>query len=185
MSRFEYLSALVSIVIALGLTEISAGWLRLLRNRARVRFSTLHAAWSLFSVLMLIQLWWGFWQFRTVEAWSFPGLLAVVGESLLLAFAGTVLLPEVGSEGEIDLRSYFLEQSRLYFSMGAAVILLLTVTDLLVAGQPFLHAENAFRLPGAIVAVTAAVFPNPRLHSALALLAFALFTGFVAFAFVP
>ena len=185
MSRFEYLSVLVSIVIALGLTEISAGWLRLLRNRTRVRFSALHAAWSLFSVLMLIQLWWGFWQYRAVEAWSFPGLLAVVGESLLLAFAGTVLLPEVAPDRELDLRAYFQEQSRLFFSMGTAVLLMLAVTDVIVAGQPFLHAESAFRVPGVVVAILAAVFPNPRLHAALAVVAFALFAGFVAFAFAP
>ena len=113
MSRFEYLSVMVSIVIGLGLSEIGSGWARLLRNRTRVRFYPLHAFWSLFSVLLLVQLWWGFWEFRTVETWSFPGLLAVVAESLVLVFAGVVLIPEVPATGPIDLPHRIIVPSRL------------------------------------------------------------------------
>ena len=84
MTRFEYLSVLVSIVIALGITEVTIGWGRLLQQRRRVRLSWLHAFWSLFTLFLMIQLWWGFWNFRTVERWSLAGLLAVVLEAITL-----------------------------------------------------------------------------------------------------
>jgi len=39
MSRFEYLSVLVSIVIAMGISEIRVSWGRLIQRRDRVEFS--------------------------------------------------------------------------------------------------------------------------------------------------
>ncbi|MBW2386077.1 MAG: hypothetical protein JRG92_20790 [Deltaproteobacteria bacterium] len=55
MSRFEYLSVLISIVIALGLNEVTKSWGRLLQDRRHVRFSLLHGFWSAFILLLMIQ----------------------------------------------------------------------------------------------------------------------------------
>jgi len=55
VSRFEYLSVLISIVIALGLNEVTKSWGRLLQDRRHVRFSLLHGFWSAFILLLMIQ----------------------------------------------------------------------------------------------------------------------------------
>lgn len=179
MSRFEYLSVLVSIVIALGISEIASSWGYLLRNRARVRFYWLHVFWSVFTALLMIQFWWGFWAFRTVESWTFFGLAAVVGECLVLVLAALVLLPDIHPAVRLDLRSHYFAQSRLYFLLGALVIVQLAIVDHWVAGQPLLHPENAIRLPGAVLAGLAAVFPNEKLHAAMAATASLLLVGFL------
>ena len=84
MSRFEYLSVLISIVIALGITEVTISWGRLLQHRGRVRFSALHGFWSTFLLFIMIQFWWGFWNYRTVEDWSLTSLLIFVSEGIAL-----------------------------------------------------------------------------------------------------
>jgi hypothetical protein len=185
VSRFEYLSVLVSIVIALGISEIASSWGRLLRNRARVDFYWLHALWSLFTIVLMIQFWWGFWGFREVERWSFLGLAAVVGEALVLVLAALVLLPDIDAASRLDLRSHYFEQSRLYFLLGALLIVQLGVVDHWVAGQPLLHPENAIRLPGAVLAAVAAASRNEKLHAGLAAAAALLLVGFVIFSFSP
>jgi hypothetical protein len=55
--------------------------------------------------------------------------------------------------------------------------------DAWVGGQPFLHAENAIRLPGLLVAGVAAARPSEKLHKAIAALASALLVGFVLVSF--
>ncbi|MEN8161218.1 MAG: hypothetical protein ABFS41_14190 [Myxococcota bacterium] len=183
MSRFEYLSVLVSIVIALGISEVVSTWGRLLRNRARVRFYGLHAFWTLFVVVLMVQMWWGFWNFRTVESWTFLALLGVVIECIVMVLSALVLLPTVEAREPIDLRQHYFAQCRLFFLLGCLLVLQLTTLDLFVLGQPLFHVENAIRLSGAGVAALAAAFPNPRFHTALAALATVLFAGFVAFSF--
>jgi hypothetical protein len=183
VSLFEYLSVLVSIVIALGISEIASSWGRMLRHRAHVRFYWLHAFWSAFTALLMVQFWWGFWEFRTVEVWTFVGLLGVVVESLVLVIAAIVLVPHGDAREPLDLRAHYFEQHRLFFALGALLIAQLMVIDSVVGGQPYLHPENAFRLPGVLLACTLAVSGNERLHAGLAALGGLLFVGFAAFRF--
>ena len=183
MSRFEYLSVLISIVIALGMSEIVSTWGRLLRARERVDFYWLHGFWTVFMLLMMVQFWWGFWEFRVVESWSFLGLVAVVSESLVLVLAAMVLLPGPDQGGSIDLRSHYFAHCRVFFSLGALLLLLLTLVDALIGGQPFLHLENAVRLPAIILATSAALFVNQRFHVLFTLIATTLFIGFLSVAY--
>ena len=181
MSRFEYLSVLISIVIALGISEMASSWGHLLRVRDRVHFYWLHAFWSLFMVVLMVQFWWGFWDFRQVESWSFPGLLSVVCEALVLVVAALVLIPGNAADEELDLRTHFFGNSRLFFVLGAALLVQLAVVDTVVGGQAFFSSENLFRVPGVVVALGAAAFRDARLHAALAVLGALLLLGFVAF----
>lgn len=183
MSRFEYVSVLVSIVIALGISEIASAWGGMLRSRTRVRFHWLHAFWSVFSVLLMVQFWWGFWEYRDIETWSFPGLLAVVGECLVLVIAAMVLVPRGEVMESLDLRAHYFAQSRLFFSLGALLLVQLTLIDRLVGGQPFRHPENLFRIPGIAVALVAALSRNEMLHGVLAGAGMTLLVGFLAFTF--
>jgi hypothetical protein len=128
----------------------------------------------------MVQFWWGFWEFRVVEAWSFPGLLAVVAESLVLVLAGMSLLPGTDLSGPLDLRAHYFANCRLFFTLGAILLVMLTAVDAFVGGQPFIHPENAVRLPATILVILAAIFPNERFHTAFTLLSLALFIGFVS-----
>ena len=93
------------------------------------------------------------------------------------------LLPEPDQGRNIDLRSYYFAQCRVVFTLGALLLLLLTVVDALVGGQPFLHLENAVRLPAIILTASAALFVNERFHVLFTFTAAALFIGFVSVSF--
>jgi hypothetical protein len=84
VTRFEFLSALISTVIALGSSEVTVAWGRLIQDRARVPISWLHAFWLVFALFLLIQFWWGFWNFRIIEKWSLLSLTGVVVEAITL-----------------------------------------------------------------------------------------------------
>lgn len=182
MSRFEYLSVLVSIVIALGITEVTISWSRVLQMRDRVQFSWLHAFWTVFMFVLMVQFWWGFWNFRFVESWSLHSLLSVVAEAITLVLAALLLAPRGIDSEPLDLGAMFFSNSRLFFLLGAAVVLQLALVDTLVAGLPFLSLENLFRMPGFVLALVAASTTSVRAHRALAAGASLLLIGFLAFA---
>jgi len=183
LSRFEYFSVLISIVIALGISEMASCWGALLRQRREVRFYWVHALWTVFAVLLLVQFWWGFWNFRSVETWSFPALLAVVTEALVLVLAAMVLTPRAAPKEVIDLRSHYYQQSRVFFCLGAFLLVQLAIVDSWVSGQPFFHAENAVRALGLFAAVSGALSRNERVHQALVVAALVLLFVFTFVAF--
>lgn len=181
VSRFEYLSVLVSIVIALGLSEVSLAWARLLQNRTHVRFSWLHGFWSAFTVFLMVQFWWGFWNFRTVEAWSLLGLLGVVAETMTLVLCALLLTPPRALAGAVDLGALFHDGARTFFLVGAVLLVQLSLVDSLILGTPLLHVENGVRLLGVGVALAAARSASPRFHGVLAAVSAALLGAFLLF----
>lgn len=180
MSRFEYLSVLISIVIGLGLSEVVTNWGRILRRRRRVGFYWLHGLWSVFTVVFMVQFWWGFWNFRTVDAWTFAGLGAVVSEALVMVLAALVLVPDEVPSAGLDLRHHYYEHSRLFFCLAAALLVQLAVVDSVVSDQRFLHVENAIRGAGLVVVAVAAFSESERVHAAVGVAGVTLFAWFTA-----
>ena len=64
MSEFEYLSLLVSIIVAFALSEIFAGWGQMIRGRDHVKVYWVHIAATLLVAALIIQFWWSAWQYR-------------------------------------------------------------------------------------------------------------------------
>jgi len=128
----------------------------------------------------MIQLWWGFWNFRTVEAWSLGSLLAVVTEAITLVLCALLMVPGQREKSEsIDLRRVYLDNSRPFFLLGTLLLVQLTLVDVLVLGMPLLHGENAVRAFGVAVALFAAWSRDPRVHTGIALVSLALLAGFL------
>jgi len=178
VSRFEYLSVLVSIVVALGMSEVVSVWGRLLRRRGEVRLCWIHAGWSLFVTLLMTQLWWGFWNYRVVEEWSFTSLMMAIADALLMVLAALVITPSDQIRPGLDLREFFLGNRRLFFGLAALLLVQLAISDAVVLGQSWLDPENAFRLAGLGLVAVAAKSESAAVHGAIVSLGFALLAGF-------
>jgi len=184
MSQFEYLSVLISIVVALGITEVTISWGRLLQHRSRVRFSGLHVFWTTFLLFVMIQFWWGFWNYRTVDAWSLASLLIFVSEGIALVLCAIVLSPGRVISGDIDLEDLYYENARPFFLLGGVFLVLSTVGDTFVLEVPFLHTENLIRLAGIGLVAFAASSTDRRVHIGLPIVAVVLLAFFLARAYM-
>lgn len=182
MTHFEYISVLISIVIAFGISELLSGWARLLRARERVRFYWIHALLSLFVLVWIVQMWSGFWEFRNHGDWSFFDLMGMLVDFLPLLVIMVIATPSVEGEGPIDLREHYYHNRVLVFGIAAFAMVQLAVSDAVVGGQPVWHAENAIRALGLVVALTLAVSRSERVHGALLGFAFVLLSVFAAVA---
>ena len=180
MSRFEYLSVLVSIVIAYAMSEALSGWGQMIRVRDRVRFYPLQLGWSILSVLLMIQWWWGgFWKFRDSADLGYFHFLAILSEPILLVLLTFVLSPHPAELCGRDLRAEYFRNRRWSFGIAALLLVELALVDAFVGSQPLWHAKNAFRALGVAVLVTLAISARERLHAALLGVAYALLFGFV------
>ena len=180
MTQFEYLSVLISILIGLGITQWTISWGRLLQRRVGVRFSALHAFWSIFILFLSVQFWWGFWNYRTVENWSLGSLLIIMFLGIALVFLTILLIPERVDSRHINLQDLYYENARPFFLIGAGYLAMTLVSDTVILGMPIGHTENFIRLAAIGTIIFVGWSTNKRLHVGLPFVSAAAMALFMA-----
>lgn len=179
MSEFEYVSVLISIVLALGIAEITISWGRLLQNREYVQFSWLHGFWCVFAMFMIIQYWWGFWNYRTLEDWDLVTLVLIVLRVVSLVLCAIVITPTQIFSGNINLEDFYFENAKTFFLIGALTFAVAELTDIFLLGTPIFHAKILVRAAGIGAAVAVALTQRKAVHRAFPLAGFGLLTVFM------
>jgi hypothetical protein len=72
MDPFSYLSVLISIILALGMTRLLAGVSEMLQARSRRRLYWVHALWVVNLFLYLVVAWWIFYRWQPAAVDIFP-----------------------------------------------------------------------------------------------------------------
>lgn len=125
MQAFEYIVALVSILLGLALADIASSLHRLLRARGRVRWDWHAPLAAVILVLLVLDVWWGMRQLEragtTMTIGLFLPLLCALFTFFLLAAAA--LPDEVPADG-LDLRAYYFEQRRYFWTLFALFVAL-------------------------------------------------------------
>ena len=145
MTEFEYLSVLVSIVVAFALSEIFAGWGRMIRGRDHVKVYWVHIAATLLVAALIIQFWWSAWQYRelAINFYHYAALLLSPLTCVLLAF---VLTPQITEGVTLDCRDYYYSNIRWMYPLAAVVIFELGIADYVIAGGALVTPKNVIRL---------------------------------------
>ena len=124
---------MISILIAIALSEILASWGALIQHRPAV-FSWLWLGASLLLTRFLIGHWLGLSAYRSIDTFSIGGSLLVFSPSLVAALAAFVLAPNRSGEEPLDLDAHYLRIAPWLFSLLAIFILLAGLSDLLIPG---------------------------------------------------
>ena len=172
MDTFEYITALVAVVIGLAIADLATSLHRLLRNRRIVRWDWVSPLAAMLILAELFNLWWRWRGFSgTTTGEVIPYFLALI----LIYLAASITLPdEVPADG-IDLARYF-DENRSYFwfvyaSYVALLIALISIRDLhqgLTASD--LWSRYYFDYPW-LVAAYAMIIVRQRWISGIVLLA--------------
>ncbi len=71
MSAFEYLSVLISIILALGMTRVLGGVGEMLQARSRRHIYWVHIVWIVNLFLYLVVAWWIFYRWHNQQRGRF------------------------------------------------------------------------------------------------------------------
>lgn len=134
MSSFDFLIPLVAIIVGLAFSDLAASIHRLLRARQRVRWHWFPLSGAVFLVLLSLEIWWSLGSlFVTNGPVTIGTFLPLLVELFLLFLLASAALPdEVPAEG-IDLREYYLQNARYFWTLFTALLLAFMLHRLVTA----------------------------------------------------
>ena len=120
---FSYLSAFVTIVLALGLSDLLISFHRLMRHGRAVRWSGLPVAAALFVLLALLTEFFSMWGLVAVARVSFVGLVLHLLPTFFIFLAASAVLPDEVPDGPFDLDAFYFSQRRyVYLTLALAFL---------------------------------------------------------------
>lgn len=116
---FSYLSAFVTIVLALGLSDLLMSFHRLLRRARKVRWAGLPIAAAAFVLLALLSEFFSMWGLVEVQRVSFVGLILHLLPTFFIFLAASAVLPDEVGPGEngepFDLDAFYWSNQRYFY----------------------------------------------------------------------
>ena len=183
MDAFSYLSVLLSIVIGLAITQVLQGYRSLLLSRARVRLYGPPLLWSALVLVFATQVWWASFGLEGHRNWTFVGFGVLLLQTVLLYMMAALILPDVPSEGPVDLRAHYERETGPLFAILLAILAVSILKDWTIDGElPTLLNLLFHGLIGA-VAATALLVRRPRVHQLIAITTATLFGSYIALLF--
>lgn len=169
MDPFSYLSVLISIVLALGMTRVLAGVGEMLQARSRRRIYWVHVVWALNLFMYLVVAWWIFYRWRSQQPWTFFLFVFVLVAPTVLYLAALLLFPREAAlaDDSINYKTHFYANHRAFF-----IVLLIygpvDVVDSLLKGvHHFFELGPAYMISMTLFlagVTTAAITRNERYH---------------------
>jgi hypothetical protein len=168
MVAFEYLSVLISIILALGMTRVLAGVGEMLQARSRRRIYWVHVIWILNVFTYLVIAWWVFYRWRNEQAWTFFLFVFVLISPTILYLASLLLFPREGTMDEsVDYKVHFYANHRAFFII-FALYAPVDLVDTLLKGVPHFFELGPLYIVSLVLflvgATTAAITRNERYH---------------------
>jgi len=165
MNLFEFLMILLSLIVGLGLAEILSGIGNSLKRNGTLGFHWTHGAVTLTVFLGLLQVFWESWGLRTVEIWSFPAMLLMLGSPILLYLLAHILFP--GREESVSLDDYYFARARLLWPLAGLTVIVGTLFRPVVFGQPLWAIDNASAIPILAVCIFLSIAKTRMVHRIL------------------
>lgn len=174
MSRFEFLLVLVSVIIALALSELIAGWGRMLRNRTAVTPFWLHIFWMVLTFFILTEVWWILWELQRSVEWTYGNFLIVLVAPTIAALAVETITPtETDLQDTSELRSFYFEAAPQFFTLAAVFECALIAQNAWLFGlRPWIMSIQTMAV---IIAIVLALTQNPKVHARVSLVGSGLF----------
>jgi hypothetical protein len=149
MNLFEFLMILLSLIVGLGLAEILAGIARFLKRSGKHEIPWIHGTATLAIFVALLQTFWESWGLRTIEVWSFPAMLLMLGSPICLYLMAYVLFPERDDHAALD--QYYFERARLLWPLGGLTVIVGTLFRPIAFGDSLWVVDHASGIPILVV----------------------------------
>jgi hypothetical protein len=184
LDLFEFIIGMISVILALAVSQLFLGAADLVRHRVRVRFFLGHSIWLINLFLLAFLHWWSIWAFRDLS-WNFGMFFfSLIGPSLMF-FAAAVLNPRDFPEQGVDLAHYFLSIRRFFFGVLILMLLLFTVDGPFFGTEPALNSARLVQIAVGTVVTWGLVSDRRNSHTAISLTTLVILCALVIIRFFP
>ncbi|WOJ95547.1 hypothetical protein R0137_09800 [Congregibacter brevis] len=173
MSLFEFVTVMVSMILALCLGHVLRSTSLLAKTEKSVAPYLPYTIWTVVLLLSVINHWWSLWDLRDIE-WTYASFLYILMAPILISFAAGFLMPEDTDAKVISLKSHYLRVRRLFFATMTGYGIFMLFDGPLLSGQSLSSGVSIFSLILLMDTVIPMFTPNQRINAACGALSIAL-----------
>ena len=169
MTEFEYFSAMIAVILALGVTHILRYVSHVALNPGLVIRYWVHSAWVLLVLLAHFAAWWNIWELGDDLRFSLYVFLYMLIGPIALFLAARLIVPPLHGPAQLDTETHYYSVHRLFFALLGAFIIWPSLLGI--------HLQDSVSMAGiirhlALLApiVVCAFSANRRLHAFVAAL---------------
>ena len=164
IAAYQHVVVVMSIVLGLSVTQLLKGLAQLYRTRNRVRPYWLHTAWVVLLVFFSLVLWWLFWNYRSIEEWSFFRFILYLSPMIVFYFLTSIVIPDP-SDAVTNYKEYYFSSRVGFFGTFALQVVLAHAAGVIVRGLPLLDPSDPFRLATVVLLLIAMRSTSERVHA--------------------
>lgn len=181
MRPFDYLSILVSIIVALGVTALLSNSARYIRFRDEITPYAPSVVWVIALFLLQVQIWWVSFYRRDIESWTFFGFLLYLMIPVLVALLSHLVLNDLepGTNTEVE----FLKTRPWFFGLLQAAVALSLLEDWIRSGSVHLDANFWFRCLFLLIAAVGLLVKSKRAQLGVATAFLTSLVGYISIVF--
>lgn len=174
MTEFEYFSAMIAVILALGVTHILGQVSYIAQKPELAETYWVHSVWVAVTLLAHFSAWWNIWGLKQSITFSFLTFLYMLIGPIALFLATRAIVPRIRQSPGVDLEKHYYTANRAFFVPMAVFVAWPSLLGLFVLGTASIAGvleHTAFLVP----MVACAVSRNRRLHGIFAVLVAAAF----------
>lgn len=167
MSLFEFVTVMVSMILALCLGHLLRSASFLAKTDREIKWSVPYVLWSLVLFLTVINHWWSLWDLRDVD-WNYGSFLYILMAPILVTFATGLLSPIQPNSGPIDLQIHYARTRRTFSAVLATYAAVMWFDGPLFAEQAVFGSVGLLHIPIIVADLVPYVSTNDRVNAVAA-----------------
>lgn len=166
-AAFQHMVTLLSFVLAIGVSHQLFTAVEIVRAKARVTFSWVHAIWMANCFLAVIAWWIGIWDFHAIAVWPVASVLYNLAAVLCVFLSIAFVCPRISETETLDLWEFHLAHRKQYIGFTIAEVVI-GIGDSLYYGNFYGVSRQGLQalilLTMGVVAAIGLFTPNARVQ---------------------
>lgn len=167
MTLFEFVTVMVSMILALCLGHLLRSASFLAKTEREIKWCLPYLLWSVVLFLSVINHWWSLWDLRDIE-WNYGSFLYILAAPILITFATGLLSPSQSKPGPVDLQAHYSRTRRTFSVVLAAYAGVMWFDGPLFTNQAVFGAVGMLHIPVIVADLVPSVSDNHRVNAAAA-----------------
>lgn len=146
MSLFEFVTVMISMILALSLGQLLSGVSYLLKTERRIHRYLPHSLWLACIGVTVVNHWWSLWDFRDLQ-WDYATFIYILIAPTLISVSVGLIAPDQSGSAPIDLQTQFARVRRTFAVVFSVYVLAMWFDGPLLAGHHSLGVIGFLHVP--------------------------------------